>query len=303
MNELIVSPSDVSTQAMVFNPDVIAHMQSMAEAMAAARVTVPKHLAGSPGDCLAVVMQAAQWRMNPFAVAQKTHLVNGALGYEAQLVNAVVCASGAIKGRFHYEYRGEGASIECRVGAVLAGEGGMTWGEWLSAASVQTKNSPLWKSNPKQQLGYLQVKNWARLYAPGAILGVYSTDELAERPPERVVSATVVEESPAPPASRTEGIKAKLRSKRQAVADDQPGAETVTLADVLARIDEATTEKGMKSVGELAASLADPAEKATARAAFAAKLAVMREAGAGPQTDPDEEVGTAEGEHEQDAAE
>ncbi len=298
--ELVVSPSDVSTQAMVFNPDVIAHMQSMAEAMAAARVTVPKHLAGSPGDCLAVVMQAAQWRMNPFAVAQKTHLVNGALGYEAQLVNAVVCASGAIKGRFHYEYRGEGASIECRVGAVLAGEDDMTWGEWLSAASVQTKNSALWKTNPKQQLGYLQVKNWARLYAPGAILGVYSTDELAERPPERVVSATVVEESPAPPASRTEGIKAKLRSKRQAVSsDDQPGAEAANLVDVLARIDEAATEKDMKSAGELAASLADPAEKATARAAFAAKLAVMREAGAGPQTDPDE----AEAEHGQDAAE
>jgi hypothetical protein len=35
-------------------------------------------------------MQAAQWGMNPFAVAQKTHVVNGTLGYEAQLVNAVV---------------------------------------------------------------------------------------------------------------------------------------------------------------------------------------------------------------------
>ena len=40
--------------------------------------------------------------MNPFAVAQKTHVVNGSLGYEAQLVNAVVQASGAIDGRFHY---------------------------------------------------------------------------------------------------------------------------------------------------------------------------------------------------------
>jgi hypothetical protein len=38
-------------------------------------------------------MQAAQWGMNPFAVAQKTHVVNGTLGYEAQLVNAVVSSS------------------------------------------------------------------------------------------------------------------------------------------------------------------------------------------------------------------
>ena len=39
--------------------------------------------------CMAVTLQALQWNMSPFAVAQKTHLVNGTLGYEAQLVNAV----------------------------------------------------------------------------------------------------------------------------------------------------------------------------------------------------------------------
>ncbi|MFN5939002.1 MAG: recombinase RecT, partial [Polaromonas sp.] len=66
----------------------------------------------------------------------------------------------------------------CRVGAVIAGQQSITWGEWLSAATVTTKNSPLWKTNPKQQLGYLQVKNWARSFCPGAILGVYTSDEL-----------------------------------------------------------------------------------------------------------------------------
>ena len=40
------------------------------------------------------------------------------------------------------------------------------------------RNSPLWKSAPKQQLAYLAVKYWARLYCPEVILGVYSTDEL-----------------------------------------------------------------------------------------------------------------------------
>nr|WP_308736935.1 recombinase RecT [Salmonella enterica] len=58
--------------------------------MADSQVTVPAHLAGKPADCMAIVMQAMQWGMNPYAVAQKTHLVNGVLGYEAQLVNAVI---------------------------------------------------------------------------------------------------------------------------------------------------------------------------------------------------------------------
>jgi hypothetical protein len=65
---------------------------------------------------------------------------------------------GAIVGRFHYEYQGEGANVACRVGAVIRGEKEITWNEFLSAATVTTKNSPLWKTNPKQQLGYLQVK-------------------------------------------------------------------------------------------------------------------------------------------------
>jgi hypothetical protein len=165
-------------------------MLRLAEIMADSKITVPKHLQGSVADCMAVITQAMLWNMNPFAVAQKTHVVNGALGYEAQLVNAVVSTSSAVRGHFHYEYRGDGAKVECRVGNVLRGDTEITWGEWLCADTVTTKNSPLWKTNPKQQLGYLQVKNWARAFCPGAILGVYTTDEMDDLPP---VGATVAD--------------------------------------------------------------------------------------------------------------
>ncbi len=180
---------NTGTGALVLSHDSMKAMHDMAKMMASATVTVPKHLAGSPGDCLAVVMQAMQWGMNPFAVAQKTHLVNGTLGYEAQLVNAVVVASKAA-GRFHYEYKGDGAALACRVGAVINGDVDIiTWGEWLSVSDVTTKNSPLWKTNPRQQLGYLQVKNWARAFTPGAILGVYTDDELIDQPLQRIQEA------------------------------------------------------------------------------------------------------------------
>lgn len=150
----------------------------MATALSESALSLPKELKGNIGDCMAIVTQAMIWNLNPFAVAQKAHVINGRLGYEAQLVNAVVMQSGAIRGSFSYEYRGEGNNLECRVGAVLRGESEVRWGEWLSSAMVQTKNSPLWKVNPRQQMGYLQVKNWARAFAPGAILGIYSDDEL-----------------------------------------------------------------------------------------------------------------------------
>jgi hypothetical protein len=179
----------VSASELIRNPGMMAQFNALAELLSSSTITVPKHLQNHPGDCFAIVMQAAQWGMNPFSVAQKTHLVNGVLGYEAQLVNAVIQSSGAIHGRFHYQYTGEDTNnLACRVGAVIKGESEIVWSEWLEKSKVATQNSPLWKTNPKQQLGYLQVKNWARLYCPGAILGVYSEDELQEFPAEKVIN-------------------------------------------------------------------------------------------------------------------
>lgn len=183
MTQLVEYKTDAAT--LILNPESMGQVWRFAELMAAGSVTTPKHLQGKPSDCMAVVMQSMRWGMDPFVVAQKTHIVNGNLGYEAQLVNAVLQSSGAIIGRFHYEYYGEGAALQCRVGAIPAGESEVVWNEWLKVSDITTKNSPLWKTNPKQQIGYLQVKNWGRAYAPGAILGVYTADELMDIPAEK----------------------------------------------------------------------------------------------------------------------
>ncbi|MGL5267172.1 MAG: recombinase RecT, partial [Plesiomonas shigelloides] len=90
----------------MMNVDFMASIDRLADMMASGKATVPQHLRGNKADCYAICLQALQWGMNPFPVAQKTHLVNGTLGYEAQLVNAVVVNSGVIKGRFDYEFFG-----------------------------------------------------------------------------------------------------------------------------------------------------------------------------------------------------
>lgn len=74
--------------------------------MASGMATVPEHLRGNPSDCMAITMQAMQWQMNPYAVAQKTFVVNGVLGYEAQLVNAVISTRGPLTGRIEYDWFG-----------------------------------------------------------------------------------------------------------------------------------------------------------------------------------------------------
>ncbi len=164
--------------SIIMNPGRMGELMQFADMMSKAVVALPDHFRGKPADCLAITLQAMRWNMDPYVVASKTAVINGKLSYEAQLVVAVVQNSGAIRGNFKYEFEGTGQNIACRVGAVQAGETEITWGEWLSMTSITTRNSPLWKTNPKQQMGYLQARNWARLYTPGAILGVYTPEEL-----------------------------------------------------------------------------------------------------------------------------
>ena len=154
----------VGTAAAIFSPEGMNQLVRFAELMSQSKATVPQHLAGKPSDCLAVTMQAAQWGMNPFAVAQKTHVVNGTLGYEAQLVNAVVSSSNLLATRLNYRWDGDWSKVNGKtdkspnltvtVWATLKGESEpreLT----ISMAQAGVRNSPLWEQDPRQQLAYL----------------------------------------------------------------------------------------------------------------------------------------------------
>lgn len=261
------APNTISATNSIFNVQALGQLQAFAGLMAQSSVTVPAHLAGKPADCMAIVMQAMQWGMNPYAVAQKTHLVNGVLGYEAQLVNAVITSSSAIHGRFHYRYGGdwsrctrtkevtrektgkngkytvtervrdwtdedeEGLYVE--VGAILRGESEITWDKPLYLSQVVTRNSPLWVSKPDQQIAYLGVKYWARLYCPHVILGVYTPDEVEQHtereinpaPAQRVSLADIkgdnvtLTHSAQESAANIDGLADEFRDRIEAAQD------------------------------------------------------------------------------------
>ncbi|EJD7001177.1 RecT family recombinase [Klebsiella quasipneumoniae] len=216
-NEIAITSqpgATVGTAAAIFSPEGMDRLVRFATLMADSKATVPAHLAGKPADCLAVTMQAAQWGMNPFAVAQKTHVVNGTLGYEAQLVNAVVSSSNLLATRLNYKWDGDWSkvsgktdkspSLTVTVWATLKGESEprtLT----ISMAQAGVRNSPLWEQDPRQQLAYLCVKRWARLHAPDVLLGVYTPDELQEAQPR-------VERDITPPASTAAGMNQLINS-------------------------------------------------------------------------------------------
>jgi hypothetical protein len=258
--------SATSTSALVLDESSMTRMMELAKVMSTGIATIPKHLQKNQADCLAVVMQAMQWKMNPFAVAQKTHLVSGTLGYEAQLVNAVITSMAPTKDRLHFEWFGKWEAIVGKFKEVesktkkdddghfkkyrvpawdVKAEDGLGVRVWatlkgedepreltLLMTQARTRNSTLWTDDPKQQLAYLATKRWSRLYCPDVILGVYTPDELDEEPMRDV--------APQPRTGTEFG-----RQARPAVQEDDPERQKL-----IARLEKLTKQHGADALAK-----------------------------------------------------
>lgn len=246
-----VAEQSTSAFSLVMNNDAMDRMMTAAKMMASAKVTVPAHLRNSEGDCMAVIMQAAQWKMNPFAVAQKTHLSqSGQLGYEAQLINAVVVSCGAITGQPEFEFIGDWSKILGKVKEMKSEKGGKYYvtdydkskEEGLGVICTATlrgepeprqitvmltqcypRFSTQWATDPQQQITYVAVRKFARRYAPGAILGVYEVDELDTPPMEKEIN---------PQPKRQTGTQAAEQAKQSAAAQFDPAERAALVANL-----------------------------------------------------------------------
>lgn len=273
MNTAVLNPQETQhTSAMsaldiMMNETVMVRIESMAARMATSKITTPKHLQGNEGDCMAIIMQAMQWGMNPYAVAQKTHLVNGTLGYEAQLVNAVITARAPVKERLHFEWYGDWSKVNgkedksptlgVRVSATLRGENAPRVIDISMAQVGPVRNSPLWTADPRQQIAYLATKRWARLYCPDVILGVYTPDEVIEREELDVtpVQSTVKKHQGA------SGLKAQMAEREQSQETVIDMAPNFDVEGLINQINALSTIEELKALAKtIPADLGEPAK-------------------------------------------
>lgn len=155
-----------------------AEAMEFAKLMSVSGMAVPAHCRNQPGVCLGLTIQAIEWRMSPFAVANKSYVVNDRLCYESQLIHAVIEQRAPITSRLRHDFSGEGLNRRCRVWATPKGEAEPMVYTSPPFKDITPKNSPLWKTKPDLQLYYNTSRDWARVYFPDVILGVYSDDEL-----------------------------------------------------------------------------------------------------------------------------
>lgn len=182
------------------SPENLEQQLTFAQLMAKDELFLPPHLTHNPATCLAMTDMAQRWGFSPFMVAKNTYVVPAdtsrgrpaQLGFMNQLIHAVIERWAPIEHRIKSEYgRLEGnafvkslseppESRRIRVWTRVRGE--LENVEYISPplADIKPKNSPLWHTDPDQQLFYLGTTRLCRRYFPDILLGVYSVDELMD---------------------------------------------------------------------------------------------------------------------------
>lgn len=182
--DLIESKIDRSVAGAMSLTSVGVGFRSMGEVMEFAKLmavsgpAVPDVYRGNPGACLAVTLQAVALSFEPFAFARMTYWVNGQIAYMSQLINAIILARAPFVKRPDTEFSGDGVGRRCKVTFYFSGDDKKVY-ESPPLAGITPKNSPLWKSDPDQQLAYYSIRAAARRYCPDVILGMYDPEEMA----------------------------------------------------------------------------------------------------------------------------
>jgi hypothetical protein len=228
----------IAVRSNVVSPASMAELMDFAQLMAKGGPMVGKSFRDNPGACMGIAMQAMQWRFSPYAVSQKAYVTkdkdgNEQIGYEAQLINAVINTHAPIKEPLEYIYEGEGAARICVIQATLVRGSKPSVYRSPPAGAIMGR-SPLWKTDLDQQLGYYSSRAWARRYCPEVIMGVYTPEEIEEShaievTPVRVDGVDYVREQDGEQIATTIIRKSSYRAKKD--GDDKWLDEQIALIE------------------------------------------------------------------------
>jgi hypothetical protein len=232
---------------------------------------IPEHLQKKPADCLMIVMQAHRWQMDPFIVAQCTSLVHRKLCYEGKLVAAALTSMNAIEGRLSYDITdiaGGDKQItvtgtprggkEQKITGTVSGWRTYEYKKDQQGRKTSEKQPNNWDKDPTSMLVYRGTRQWARLFAPEALLGVYTPDELDEQEPITVeaistsVPQTAAAKKPAAPIEDAVVTEPAAKPKAEPAAAKPAAATQQSPASQQAASSPAATQSQQMPAAEQA---------------------------------------------------
>lgn len=137
---------------------------------------------GNVAACMNLIMICAPYRFNPIQVSWKTYKASKSgdapIAFESQLINAMINMSAPVRGKLKFTFQHEGEDMQCSVEGIERETGEVLPYQSPPIKAIHPKNSPLWKSDPQQQLAYYSSRSWCRRHFPELMLGVYARDEM-----------------------------------------------------------------------------------------------------------------------------
>jgi len=273
----------VSGRTGLLAPADLGQALELAQSMAKGQQAVPAHLRGHPGACLAIIEYANNWEMAPYAVANQSYVVSDRLCFMGQLVHSVIKKRADLrfpKLGLEAEYSGkvEDGTRKVRVFAECYIDEERTVTRVLECESpmlkdIRPKNSPLWQTDPDQQLFYRTSQRWQRRHKPEILLGIYTKDEIEDMTPEeRAVMAedrgpATVVGRPVPVRTRTveDGGEGFHPDNVQGIEGrDRPVGpiiDNAELANVAADVEQQPTESAPTTADRQSAGAEPPASE------------------------------------------
>lgn len=164
---------------------------------------VPKEFQGNMANCAIGLNIAKRLGADPFMVLQNVDIIHGRPSFRATFLIAMVNASGRFT-PMQFRMTGEGQSRACTAHCKTKDSGEAVEGPEISMAMAKaegwsTKAGSKWLTMPELMLRYRAAAFFARIYAPDITLGMQTSEESYDVPPEpRVVMGRVVESQDKP---------------------------------------------------------------------------------------------------------
>lgn len=220
--------------------------QRIGKAFAASSL-VPAQYQGNLANCIVALEMANRMGASPLMVMQNLYIVHGNPGWSSKFLIASFNQCGRFSA-LRYEFTKD--RMGCRAWAVEKATGERIEGPQVTLAMAKdegwsTKGGSKWKTMPELMLMYRAAAFLIRTYAPEISMGLRTDDELMDM--------GTAEEVMAPRQARASEIGALLTSTPTPAPALQPAAPAPTYADLVERIDCATS-------AESAALLLDEAQ-------------------------------------------
>ena len=212
--------------SVFFNIAKFEHAQRVATMLSKSDL-LPEQFRGNIGNCFIALNLAVRMGIDPFMLAQSMYVVHGRPGFEAKLLIALLQSSGRF-GPLYYKFEGSGKTRSClayakdlKTGEVIEGPP-VTWEMVEGEGWNKPKGSmpSKWSTMPDLMFRYRASTFFARVYDPGALMGMHTMDELEDADLEIRVGAgrSTSAEPPKPPGPTEEEVEVA----RKALMDAAP---------------------------------------------------------------------------------